>query len=549
MARQRMNRRKFLAATAAGAGALAGCSGNPLSSRSTGTPSAENSNGDGSGDVEGDEAEFHVAPDGSNENDGNEDAPLATIWAALKQAYPGDTIRLAPGEYREELRTIRSGESGNPITITGPPEAVWRAREDASLLLSIIHSHIHVTGITMTGLKDESLAYEDRNAYANAITRISPVATHKHDRYEAVDYLEGIVFEPARIGNTAASFIGITRLKDSSIGGFEVIGPAGVQYHPDVENAINSHVGEIVYIGTGPDDIYGDSHPYLWDELDRTRNVRIHHINNQEGYHHSEMVDIKVGCENITVEYCTDRNAGGQSDGVTAGAISPKSVDCTIRWNDIDDCPVAVEFDPYAPVDHIDAIDFGQNNEIYGNYIHGYSEAAFRFQETPGGTPKPEDQRVFCENHVAGPNAEEYAYASGNCDQDLPEGDGVGHNHDPVPETYPGATDRDSENTTISAGENLTLEPSIVANPITVDDPIEVAVTVTNSGSSEEEIELKLSAEAVADTIASEHVTVPAGEERRVKLVSDPPPSPGRGMLTLNGNRIGVITIEDSDEE
>jgi len=542
-----MNRRRFLAATAAGVGALAGCSDTPLSSDSTETPSAENGNGDGSGDPAETGAEFHVAPDGSDDNDGSEDAPLATIRAALQQAYPGDTIRLAPGEYREELRTVRSGESGSPITITGPPEAVWRAREDASVLLSIIHSHVHVTGITMTGLKDESLAYEDRTAYANAITRISPVATHKHDRYEAVDYLEGVVFEPSRIGHTAASFIGITRLKDSSIGGFEVIGPAGMQYHPDVENAINSHVGEIVYIGTGPDDIYGDSHPYLWDELDRTRNVRIHHINNQKGYHHSEMVDIKVGCENITVEYCTDRNAGGQSDGVTAGAISPKSVDCTIRWNDIDDCPVAVEFDPYAPVDHIDAMDFGRNNEIYGNYIHGYSEAAFDFQETPGGTPAPEDQRVFCGNHVAGPNAEEYAYATGNCDQGLPESDGVGHNHDPVPEPYPGATDNGSNNTKISAGENLTLEPSIVENPITVDDPIEVAVTVTNSGSSEEEIELAMSVEAVAETIASEHVTVPAGEEKRVKLVSDSPPSPARGVLTLNGNRIGTIRIEESD--
>jgi hypothetical protein len=533
MARQKMNRRKLLTFTVAGAGALAGCAGNPLFPESNG----------GKGTV------FHVAPDGSNDDGGSEDAPLATIQEALKQAYPGDTIQLAPGEYREELRTIRSGESGNPITINGPPEAVWRAPEDAGLLLSIIHSHIHVTGITMTGLKDQSLAYEDRDAYASAITRISPVATHKHDRYEAVDYLEGIVFEPSRIGNTAASFIGITRLKDSSIGGFEVIGPAGMQYHPDVENAIISHVGEIIYIGTGPDDMYSNSHPYLWDELDRTRNVRIHHINNREGYHHSELVDIKVGCENITVEYCTDRNAGGQTDDVTAGAISPKSVDCTIRWNDIDDCPVAVEFDPYAPVDHIDAIDFAENNEIYGNYIHGYSEAAFVFQDAPGGTPKPEDQRVFCGNHVVGPNADEYAYATGGCNQDIPEGDGVGHNHDPVPETYPGATDGESDDITISAGENLTLEPSIVENPITVDDPIEVAVTVTNSGDSEEEIELELSAEGVAETITSERVTVSAGEEKRVKLVSDPPPSPGEGVLTLNGDRIGTIVIEESNED
>lgn len=532
-----MDRRKFLTFTAAGTGALAGCAGDPLSPEST-----DNEDGGGDGTV------LHVAPDGSDADDGSEETPLVTIREALSQAYPGDTIHLAPGEYREELRTVRDGDPGAPITITGPPEAVWRAKEDASELLEIVHSHVHVTGITMTGLKDETLAYEDRNAYANAITRISPVARHREDRYEPVDYLEGVVFEPSRIGNTAASFIGITRLKDSSIGGFEVIGPAGMQYHPDVENAIISHVGEIVYIGTGPDDIYSEDHPYLWDELDRTRNVRIHHINNRQGYHHSEMVDIKVGCENITVEYCTDRNAGGQSDDVTAGSISPKSNDCTIRWNDIDDCPVAVEFDPYAPVDHIDAIDFAENNEIYGNYIHGYSDAAFRFQPTPEGIPKPEDQRVFCGNHVAGDDADEYAYATGDCSEDLPEGDGVGHDHEPVPDPYPGTGDPGPEDGTISAGENLILEPSIVAKTIAVNDPFEVVVTVTNTGERDEEIELELSPKGVAKTIASERVAVPAGGEKRVKLVSDPAPGAGQVVLTLNGEPIGRVTIEEADE-
>jgi hypothetical protein len=94
-----------------------------------------------------------------------------------------------------------------------------------------------------------------------------------------------------------------------------------------------------------------------------------------------------------------------------------------------------VEFDPYAPGDLTDAIDWAEDNEICGNYVHGYSEAAFRFTETRTGTPKPEDRRVFCGNVVEGPDADEYAYATGDCGPDVPAGDGVGHDHGGAPES------------------------------------------------------------------------------------------------------------------
>lgn len=136
-----------------------------------------------------------------------------------------------------------------------------------------------------------------------------------------------------------------------------------------------------------------------------------------------------MGCESLTVEYCTSRGAGAQTDGVPAGAISPKSVDCTIRWNDIGACPIGMEFDPYAPGDMTDAIEWAEDNEIYGNYVHDYTEAAFKFSETRTGTPEPGDQRVFCGNVVEGPDADAYDYATGDCGSAVPAGDGVGHAH------------------------------------------------------------------------------------------------------------------------
>jgi len=419
MKRTRLRRRRFLAAATAATvtGGVGGC------------VDAGSDRSDGPDSGTGTARDLYVHPDGSDSNAGTADDPYGSIRRGLEAARPGDTVHLARGEYREELRTVRSGEPDDPITITGPPEATWRAVEEAGVLLEIAHSHVHVRGITFDGLIDESRAYEDWEAYAGSIARITPIPTHTADDLEPVDYLDDVVFEPAAIGNSASSFIGVARLRNSSIGDFEVVGPAGMVYHPEVENAIESHVGEIVYIGSGPDDIASDDYVYPWNGLDRTRNVRIHHIDNGAGYHHSELVDIKVGCRDVTVEYCTDRGAGGQTDGVSAGAISPKSNDCTVRWNDLGDCPIAIEFDPYAPVEHVDAIDWAEDNEIYGNYVHGYSEAAIAFQQTPEGTPTPEDQSVFCGNRIEGPDAGTYAYATGRCRTDVPSGDGVGHDH------------------------------------------------------------------------------------------------------------------------
>lgn len=536
-----MDRRQFLALATAGIGGIAGCTGDgsdptpgdptsPTRSEPTTSPVQSETSDD---DSEERESTLHVAPGGSDGGPGTEDAPLGSIRQALKRAHPGDTIHLAPGEYREELRTVRSGESGNPITITGPPDAVWRGREGASVLLSIVHSHIHVTGITMNGLIDEGRAYEDRHAYVNTLVSISPVATHRSDDLEPVDYLEGVVLEPSRMGHCSSNMIFVTRLRDASIGGYRVVGPAGMDYHPEVENAVKSHVGERVYLGTGPDDMQGDHYP--WDGLDRTRDVRIHHVDNSAGYHHSEMVDIKIGCENVTVEYCTDRGAGGQTDGVTAGAISPKSRDCTVRWNDIGECPVGIEFDPYAPVDDVDAHDWATDNAIYGNHIHDYTREALLFRRPEEGLATPEDQRIICGNRIDGPYADEYAYATGECRADVPSGDGIGHAHRAMP-TQQGDAD--------GGTPDLSIDASITRETVTVGDPIEVVVTVSNAGGAKGRMELVLGAEELDFSLASEQVEVPPGERKRVVLTTGPAPSPGTRTLTLNGDVIGSVVVE-----
>jgi hypothetical protein len=60
-----------------------------------------------------------TSPPGNDQNDGlSETTPLATFNKAWELLYPGDTLILLDGTYRQTLRpNKRNGEPGNPITI------------------------------------------------------------------------------------------------------------------------------------------------------------------------------------------------------------------------------------------------------------------------------------------------------------------------------------------------------------------------------------------------------------------------------------------------
>ena len=58
--------------------------------------------------------DFQVSPDGQ---------PF-TIAQALDVAGPGDTVVLSDGVYSDPILTVRSGDEGSPITITGGTGAI-----------------------------------------------------------------------------------------------------------------------------------------------------------------------------------------------------------------------------------------------------------------------------------------------------------------------------------------------------------------------------------------------------------------------------------------
>ena len=64
-------------------------------------------------------ATYHVSPGGNDGNPGTREAPFATIAHAAERAKPGDTVKIGPGLYREQITFRKSGEKDAPITFLG----------------------------------------------------------------------------------------------------------------------------------------------------------------------------------------------------------------------------------------------------------------------------------------------------------------------------------------------------------------------------------------------------------------------------------------------
>jgi hypothetical protein len=220
------------------------------------------------------------------------------------------------------------------------------------------------------------------------------------------EYLRDVVIAPHRIGYSRASLIGLERTVDAEVGPCRISGLAGADY---LVGEAESRNGELFYVGTAPSNLGSDWHP--WTDLDRTRNVRIHHVDNGDGHPHAEAVDLKEGTRNVTVEYVTDRNAGHVTRGDPPGAIGFKSHDSTVRWCDLADATVGAEFAPGVGV---------YGNDLYGCHLRRIESDAFAFASA---TTTPDEQGEICDNLVEGLD-EPQLYG---CPSGVPSSDCVGH--------------------------------------------------------------------------------------------------------------------------
>jgi hypothetical protein len=415
-----MNRRRYLRLGAASASVLAGCTNQ--SATPSGTEGAATQN------------TVYVAPDGDDEDSGTEEAPLATIQAAMRMAKPGWTVSVSPGHYFENVRTVRAGAPGDPITVTGPAEAVLHGKKDGSFAAGFIarHSHVHLTGLTLDGTLNPEKPEEPRS-YAN-LNYFTP--------YQREDYLQNLVVKPHAVGNVRRAAVKFAKVNDVEVGEFEVIGPAGIDYlHGDEEG----HNGEIVYIGSAPNNM-GGSEGGIPGTIDESQDYHVHHIDNSEGHEHAELVDVKAGASDVLIEYCTDGGGAGAyllegHDETSETAIHLGGRNCTLRWSVIENShgqavevgswgaahPERFEENTGIPFPE-QGFESGQENSIYGNRLLDNGGLAIQYPLVypDDGEPKiaepygPDDQAAICGNDVSGRT---HGTPTGSCTAEIPDGD------------------------------------------------------------------------------------------------------------------------------
>ncbi len=344
-----------------------------------------------------------VSPSGNDSNSGTSaNEPFETIQYAIDLAQPGYEIRLADGEYDQDVETVLSGSPSAPIVITGSHNAIIRGA-GRSRVFQIHHDYIHLTGFTIDGLHGDpnnKFGYRDKLLYI--------VSEQQGDGVTGIKVMN-MTFRNA--GGEALRIKYLASDIEIAHNTFERIGVYDYEFNDGGKN------GEGVYIGTSPSQLWKNPD----DRVDTSNDIWIHH-NFMDTY--NEGVNTKEGAHNILVEYNTitgslDKNAGG---------VNIQGEDSIVRYNEIYDVAGAgVRLGLSASTN--DGIDRGVRNSVYFNKIYDFSTDA---NSTNGGVKvQSSPQGTICGNDIDG-LAVNGSYANeanptAACPSDVPSGDGYGH--------------------------------------------------------------------------------------------------------------------------
>ncbi len=296
--------------------------------------------------AQSDGIQYYVSPDGDNNNSGlSSSSPFRSIQHALQLARPGDTIHLGPGHYYQDVYTVRDGEPGKPITVVGTEHAVVHGLT-SNRIFQVHHDYISLIGFTIDGLR--------RNAEPNRMGAFREKLLYVigYDVRDGVQHLRvlGMTFRNA--GEECLRIKYFARHNEIAYSTFHDCGIWDFVFQA------HGVVGEAVYLGTSSKQ---------WDinltiEPDVTAQNWVHHnVFDTQG---NECVEAKEGTEHNIIEYniCT-----GQKDPNSGGIVSRGKANI-IRYNEIyDNVGAGIRLGGHL----VDGVQYGVDNEVYGNIIYG----------------------------------------------------------------------------------------------------------------------------------------------------------------------------------
>jgi hypothetical protein len=309
---------------------------------------------------------YHVSARGSDTARGTSPRePIGSIQKALERAVPGDVIELAPGRYLQDVKTVRDGLAGKPITIRGPVEAVVSGA-GAPRVFEVNHDYIELHGFTLDGkvaAADRKDSYRDKLLYV--------IGTKPGDGVIGLKVLR-MTFRNA--GGECLRMRYFAQRNEVAHSRFDTCGVHDYRFSGGGKN------GEAIYIGTAPEQLGERGAPDR--SVDQSNENRIHHNTiNTKG---NECVDIKEGSSGNIVEHnaCT-----GQRDKNSAGLDSRGSGN-VFRYNTVSgSAGGGVRLGGDSEAD-------GINNEVYGNRLID--------NEAGGVVVRRGPQGKICENQVSG---------------------------------------------------------------------------------------------------------------------------------------------------
>ncbi len=285
-------------------------------------------------------------------------SPLSarSLQAALVRARPGDVIRLGPGVYYEDFKTVRDGKPGKPIIITGPRTAIIKGA-GAPRVIEINHDYIEMRGFTVDGKfrsSNSKGSYRDKLIYVIGKTR--------------GDGVTGLKIMNMSVKNAGGECIRLryqTRRNEIAYSQISNCGRYDFAFNGGGKN------GEGIYIGTAPEQ--RGAHGAPDGSVDASNANHVHHnVINTKG---NECVDIKEGSSRNVVEH---NQCSGQKD-KNSGGFDSRGNNNVFRYNTVSDVRGAgVRLGGDSSTD-------GINNDVYGNTFRKVGVGVVSAQRGPQG--------------------------------------------------------------------------------------------------------------------------------------------------------------------